>query len=66
MTGFPTIEYVDIDCTKGLSTIKKLIRKALLKVCEIKIDFWNRVTSSSFHKPSPKIFSYEIKVMAIK
>jgi len=37
-----------------------------MKYYKFKIDFWNKVTASYFHEPSPKIFSYEIKVMAKK
>lgn len=64
--GFEDIKFVDIDCTEGLSKLKKLIRILLMKYYKFKIDFWNKVTASYFHEPSPKIFSYEIKVMAKK
>jgi len=26
--------------------------------------FWNKITCSAYHQPSPQIFSYEIKVKA--
>ncbi|MCS7232153.1 MAG: hypothetical protein RMJ67_08465 [Elusimicrobiota bacterium] len=62
--GFTEIEFLDIDCTLGLPIHKKLIRKFLLKLYIANKNFWNRVTSSSYHKPSPQIFSYDIKVKA--
>ena len=63
--GFQNIEFLDIDCTLGgKSKIKKLIRKFLLKLYIINKDFWNKVTCSSYHKPSSQIFSYEIKCKA--
>jgi len=62
--GFKTIEFLDIDCTSENSTIKKIIKKFLLKIYIINKKFWNKVTSSAYHHPSPQIFSYEIKVKA--
>jgi SAM-dependent methyltransferase len=66
MAGFEEIKFIDIDCTEGLSTIKKIIKKFLLKIYKAKIHFWNIITSSSFHKQSPEIYSWEIKVLAVK
>lgn len=64
--GFDEIEFIDIECLEGLGLIKRLLRKFLLSIYKFNLHFWNKVTSSSFHKPSPEIFSYEIKVMARK
>ena len=64
MAGFKEIRFVDTDCTAGLPYHKKILRKLLMKIFYFRVEFWNRVTSSSFHKPSPKIYSYEIKVLA--
>jgi 2-polyprenyl-3-methyl-5-hydroxy-6-metoxy-1,4-benzoquinol methylase len=66
MAGFEEIYFIDVDCTEGLSAIKKIIRKFLLKIYKTKIHFWNRITCSSFHKQSPEIYSWEIKVLAVK
>lgn len=61
--GFETIVFLDPYCLENLSSLKKLIKKIFLKIYILKINFWNRATSSYFHKPSPQIFSYEIKVL---
>lgn len=64
--GFKNISYIDIDCTDGLGFISKLIRKSLLYLYRINYVFWNKITASAVHEPSPMIFSYEIKVVASK
>jgi SAM-dependent methyltransferase len=62
--GFESVEIVDPDCCEGISGFKTLARKFLLQLYKLNYAFWNRVTASSFHRPSPQIFSYEIKVIA--
>lgn len=62
--GFEKIKFLDIDCTLGSSKIKSIIRKFFLKVYKINKNFWNKITCSAYHQPSPQIFSYEIKVKA--
>jgi len=64
--GFEDIEILDKDCTEGTSLVKTIIRKIFLKIYENKIKFWNKITNSSYHKPSPKIFSFQIKILAKK
>ncbi len=63
-SGFENIEFLDIDCTLGTKGIKRAIRKILLKMYIFSKNFWNKVTCSSYHKPSIQIFSYEIKCKA--
>lgn len=64
-SGFNSIEFLDIDCTlESKSKIKTVIRKILLKIYKMNRNFWNKVTGSAYHQPSPQIFSYEIKVKA--
>jgi 2-polyprenyl-3-methyl-5-hydroxy-6-metoxy-1,4-benzoquinol methylase len=62
--GFEKIEFLDPKCLKGLSAFQQWKKKLLLRLYEIQYNFWNRVTSSSFHKPSPRIFSFELKAKA--
>jgi len=62
--GFTNIEFPDPKCLKGLSFTNRLKRKIFLKLYELKVNFWNRATASSFHKPSPRIFSFEVKAKA--
>ncbi len=66
MAGFNEIEFIDIAHTEGLPLFKKLFKNLFLKYYKFKINFWNRITSSFFHKPSPVIFGFEIKVLAGK
>jgi 2-polyprenyl-3-methyl-5-hydroxy-6-metoxy-1,4-benzoquinol methylase len=63
-SGFSQVEFVDIDCTDGMNPINKFVKRVLLDIYRLKIKFWNKVTSSAFHAPSPQIFSYEIKAIA--
>jgi 2-polyprenyl-3-methyl-5-hydroxy-6-metoxy-1,4-benzoquinol methylase len=62
--GFQTIEFIDPYCTAGLSKSRAIARKLLLSLYKGRISFWNKVTGSSFHKASPTIYSFEIKVKA--
>jgi len=62
--GFDTIEFLDPDGLEETPVILKPLKKLLLSLYKINKHFWNRVTSSSFHDPSPQIFTYELKVLA--
>lgn len=62
--GFERIEFLDPKCLKGLPAFQQWQRKLLLRLYEIRLNFWNRVTASSFHKPSPRIYSFEVKAKA--
>lgn len=64
--GFSDVSFLDADGLAGMSGIKRLMKKFLLLLYQVNYRFWNKVTSSSFHRPSPQIFSYELKVMATK
>lgn len=62
--GFQSIEFLDPKCLKGLSVFQRVKRRIFLRLYELKTNFWNRATASSFHKPSPRIFSFELKAKA--
>lgn len=62
--GFEKVEFLDTDGTSSLNPARKAVVKALLALYSLKKDFWNKVTSSSYHRPSPRIFSYEVKALA--
>lgn len=64
--GFREVEFLDVECTYGSGFAKKMIRSFLLKIYRTKINFWNSITCSAYHSPSPQIFSYEIKAFARK
>lgn len=62
--GFQEIQLLDPECLDGLSFGKKVFRKFFLEIYKLNTLFWNKVTGSSYHAPSPTVFSYEIKVVA--
>jgi SAM-dependent methyltransferase len=62
--GFSTVEFLDPDVTEGLAFHKKLIKKFFLMLYRLNYRFWNRITSSTTHRPSPDIFSFEVKALA--
>jgi 2-polyprenyl-3-methyl-5-hydroxy-6-metoxy-1,4-benzoquinol methylase len=61
---FNNISFLDIDCTSSLNFLKRTITKLFLFLYKQNYLFWNKITGSSHHRPSPLIFSYEIKVLA--
>lgn len=66
MAGFSEIKIIDKDALAGSKGIKRVIKKICLAFYKQKIAFWNTMTNSAFHAPSPQVFSYEIKALAIK
>jgi 2-polyprenyl-3-methyl-5-hydroxy-6-metoxy-1,4-benzoquinol methylase len=62
--GFSRVEFLDPDCLEGLGPAERIVKKALLGLYKANYAFWNRVTSSAIHRPSPMIFSYEVKALA--
>jgi len=62
--GFNVINFIDADGTQHMSGWKRAIIKALISCHKIREDFWNMVLQTSFHKPSPRIYSFELKVSA--
>ena len=66
MAGFRTVKFIDKTCTANMTGVKKCLRKGLLELYVANKNFWNMVTGSSYHAPSPQIFSYEIKAVSQK
>ena len=62
--GFTNVQFLDPDGTEFLQPHKKVIIKMLMWWYKKKKDFWNSVTQSSYHKPSPRIHTFELKVLA--
>lgn len=62
--GFSTIEFIDPDGTKHMSPIKRMIIKIFISFYKIREDFWNKILQTSFHKASPRIYTFELKVAA--
>lgn len=64
MAGFDDVKIIDQYAMSGSSGIKKIIRKIFLKLYIFQYKFWNKITASATHQPSPNVFSYEIKALA--
>lgn len=64
--GFKNINFIDVDGLCGLdkNSFEYHKRKMLQELYIANKLFWNKVTGSSYHRPSPLIFTWEIKVLA--
>jgi 2-polyprenyl-3-methyl-5-hydroxy-6-metoxy-1,4-benzoquinol methylase len=62
--GFESVEFLDPRCLLETRRFLRPVKSLLLRVYEARTDFWNKVTSSSFHAPSERIYSFEIKASA--
>jgi SAM-dependent methyltransferase len=62
--GFESVEFLDPDGVEGSTLVIKLLKKFFLFFYKLNKNFWNIVTNSSFHRPSPQIFTYELKAIA--
>jgi SAM-dependent methyltransferase len=62
--GFKEIEFVDPYCVEGVPFFRRKVKLLLLKLFTKNKHFWNKVTGSSYHRPSPVLFSFEIKALA--
>jgi len=61
--GFKKIDFLDVEGIAGLPRLERLKRKFFLKIYRRNFAFWNKITRSAFHAPSPCIFTYELKVI---
>ena len=64
--GFKNIKFLDKRGTEGFGFIVRTIRNLFYPIYYINKLFWNRITSSGYHGPSPIIFTGEIKALAEK
>jgi SAM-dependent methyltransferase len=64
--GYRGIRFLDPRCLMETRPIFRPIKSVLLALFELRMSFWNKVTSSSFHKPSERIYSFEIRAIASK
>lgn len=62
--GFTDIEFIDPDGTKHMNPLKRVIIKSLLAYHRFKENCWNKILQTSFHKGSPRIYTFELKVAA--
>jgi len=59
--GFNNIEFIDPKGTINIKPYKRWMMHLLLSLYDKNFLFWNWVTGSSFHKPSPRIYTFELK-----
>lgn len=64
--GFEDIEFLDPDGLGESRGWKKWVKKLLLKLYIQNKLFWNKITGSAYHAPSPLIFTWEVKCAARK
>lgn len=62
--GVRNIELLNLDELGASKGVKKFIKKCLLKLYIMNKDFWNKITGSAYHAPSPRIYTWEIKCIA--
>lgn len=62
--GFTNIEFLDAAGLENSTGWKKLLKSLLLKAYIWNKMFWNKVTGSAYHQPSPMIFTWELKCVA--
>lgn len=62
--GFGSVVFLDPDGLSESGLPGRWLRFLFLQIYKVNIWFWNRVTNSSFHKPSQPIFTYELKALA--
>ena len=62
--GFASIEFLDSYDLELSRFPRRQVRRALLRLFDLRMRFWNRVTNSAFHAPSPVIYSWELRCLA--
>ncbi|MDF1535903.1 MAG: class I SAM-dependent methyltransferase [bacterium] len=62
--GFTRIELVDPVGLAGLGPVKAALRKALVSLYGWTRTLVNRMTGSSWHGPSPRVYTFEVKAVA--
>jgi cyclopropane fatty-acyl-phospholipid synthase-like methyltransferase len=62
--GFSQIEFIDPDGTRFMNPLKKMLVKPLIAYFKFRENFWNKVMQTSYHRPSPRIYTFDLKVSA--
>lgn len=63
-SGFSNIAFLDPDGTKHMNLVKKIIIKPLIFFYKLNEKVWQKILQTSYHKPSPNIYTFDIKVLA--
>ena len=64
MAGYQEIKICDPFGVEGARWQRRFIRRTLLRFYDAHMRFWNWVTSSAYHAPSPRVYSFELKAIA--
>lgn len=62
--GFTQIELIDPFGLAGLGPVKVVLRRMLITLYDWTRKLLNRVTGSSWHQPSPRVYTFEVKAVA--
>jgi 2-polyprenyl-3-methyl-5-hydroxy-6-metoxy-1,4-benzoquinol methylase len=62
--GYKTIEFLDPNGLEFLPAPKRMIKGLLQFLYRSNRRMWNRAMSSSYHRPSPEIYAWELRVQA--
>ncbi len=62
--GYQSIAFLDPDGLEGLPASKKTIKRVFQFLYRMNRRFWNRAMSSAYHRPSPEIYAWELRVRA--
>lgn len=62
--GFNTTSFIDPLGINGSNPVVQAVKRLLLGLYKLNYEFWNRITGSSWHRQSPNIFTFDIKVIA--
>ena len=64
--GFDEVNFLDPQGVEKNGVLIRSFKLFFLRLYDLNQLFWNLITTSSFHKPSPRIYSFELKVAGVK
>jgi len=62
--GFTKIDFIDPEGMDDIPSYKRPAVKFFLKLYKLNKKFWNKITISSYYRPNPQIFTFELKALA--
>jgi len=62
--GFKNVNFLDVKGVDDTTPFKKIFKLFFLGMYMLNKQFWNSITSSFYHNPSPVIFTFDLKVLA--
>ena len=64
--GFKNVSIVDPYSIAGASTFKKLLRTFCWVLYDFKERFYSKMLDAPLHRPSPRVYSFEVKAMGVR